>query len=824
MIRPTPSSANRQETLDGIVFDSLRPVASILSGVFFLFALVDLLVWGPDGFWLQFGSNVVLGCLLLVGALAFKRWHPAVRWSHPIAMALAGCVWIRVATHMFSAPPDYSVANMSLYILTAGCFLLSNRWFSVLVSVALGSWLLHAVRHGFPEHYAQNVYPLIGAAIMAYVVMNVRIASYLKFHALRREDEKLRRRLARALELLKAREELMREVADTAPVMIGTIDNKGRFTYVNRGWLEFVGSTEDDQLGYDWFNTVHPADRRRWLRTYRQAVKSGHEFKIELRIRQPAGGYRWVVGHARPWRAPNSQADGFIVSAIDIDDRKLAEQQLRESEARLQQILDNTSSVIFIKDLEGRYITVNRQYEQLYHVSRDDIRGMTDYDLFSREVADKLLANDRRVIETGNLLEAEETVPHDGEPHIYLAVKFLLRDATGDPYAVCGIALDITARKLAERALRESEARFRRLFEANIIGVLFTDNAGNVTHANDAFLELTGHARSNLPIPWRDFSPSHGGDKDALVAERLVRDGHVDPSELDMLRADGTTVPVLLGGALLAQRDCVAFVLDLSEHRAADEQIRRLNVELQHASRLSMMGEMAAGLAHEVHQPLGVISNYANGCSLRLSRDRISREELRACMQKISNEAVRAGTILKRIRAFIQKREIQKRSADLNTIIQEALQLAKLDSRRGNVDIRFEPKDLPAVTMDSIQITQVVLNLVLNGIEAMAEHPGRRELTIEARESREDAETIEVVVSDTGPGLSPELQDRIFDQFFTTKEGGLGMGLAISRSIVEAHNGRLQVTTNASGGCTFRFTLPVAVFAEPVPADAESLS
>jgi len=818
MDEPTLSRAERRQALDGLLLDSLRLVAFWLGWIYLLFAALDLVISDGARLWFQFGLTVATGCILLVTAYALDRWRPPAAWAHPLAMLISAAVLFRVLTHMWTSPPGYSTSNISLCILSAGCFLLSNRWLAALVLALLGSWVWVALRGDFLPANSGHLYPLLGASVVSFLVLNVRISSYTRFHELREADGRLRKQLADTLEVLKSREEGVRKMADTAPVIIGTLDRKAKCTFVNQGWLDFVGGTADEQLGYAWFKAVHPDDGRRWLRHYRRTMRMGKEFEVELRIRRPDGNYRWVAGHARPWQSLNSQSDGFIVSAIDIDDRKRAESRLQESETRMQQILDNTTSVVFVKDLEGRYLLINHQYEELFHVSRNEVQGMDDYDLFPREVAEHVRANDRQVALTGQLVEVEETVPHDGVPHTYIAVKFPLKDANGKTYAVCGIATDITARKTAEEALRHSEARFRRLFEANIIGVAFTDNDGNVTGANDAFLDMTGYARADLPVGWRAFSALDAVNGEAAV-EHLLRDGFVEPRERELLRKDGQAVPVMIGAALLdrAKYECVAFVVDLTERKQADEQIRQLNVELQHASRLSMMGEMTAGLAHEVHQPLSVITNYATGCSLRLKRDGLDKDELLDCMQKISAEAVRAGTILKRIRGFIQKREMQRRPADLNAIVKEALQLARLDSRRQRVDIHFEPADIPQVVIDGIQLTQVILNLVLNGIEAMADWTGRRELTVTLRRRGEDS--VEVVVSDTGPGVPPEFRDSVFEQFFTTKPEGLGMGLSISRSIVEAHNGRMWVTSNDDGGCAFHFILAL-----PQPIAAQSPS
>jgi signal transduction histidine kinase len=236
---------------------------------------------------------------------------------------------------------------------------------------------------------------------------------------------------------------------------------------------------------------------------------------------------------------------------------------------------------------------------------------------------------------------------------------------------------------------------------------------------------------------------------------------------------------------------------------------RQHQTELAHAARLHTLGEMAAGLAHELNQPLAAIVNYGRGCALRLRAGEVEREQLIEVIEEMSEQALRAGEVLRRIREFARTGALHRERLDPAELVREAARLAEVDARRLGVAMRLESSATPPVEVDRIQVEQVILNLVRNGFEAMeAPARGLRELSI--RTSTTAHGEVEISVSDTGAGLPEGVAARVFDPFFTTKPDGLGLGLAISRSIIEAHGGRLW-TSNGGPGATFHFTLPPAV-------------
>jgi PAS domain S-box-containing protein len=368
-----------------------------------------------------------------------------------------------------------------------------------------------------------------------------------------------------------------------------------------------------------------------------------------------------------------------------------ANEALRNSQHLLQGILDNSTAMISVKDLQGRYLLVNHGYERLFHASSESLVGKTIFDLLPAEHAHRVCASDQRVVAGGKVLETEESIPHDDGLHTYIVIKSPLRDAENKPYAICSIATDITDRK-------------------------------------------------------------------------------------------------------------------------------RLQADLTRASRLSSMGELSASLAHEISQPIAAAVTNANSCLLWLSREQPDLEEARAAAARIVQSGKRAGEIVKRVRQLFKQDTLERELVDLNEIIQEMVLLLHSEAIQYRVLVPTElAANLPAVRGDRVQLQQVLMNLMLNSIDAMKDMDGKREITIQSQQ--EDGQVL-ISVSDTGVGLPPEQADKIFSAFFTTKTHGTGMGLRISRSIIESHGGRLWAVANSPRGARFCFTLPSnGVTCDPVMSE-----
>jgi PAS domain S-box-containing protein len=365
------------------------------------------------------------------------------------------------------------------------------------------------------------------------------------------------------------------------------------------------------------------------------------------------------------------------------------------------------------------------------------------------------------------------------------------------------------------RDLADREGRIRRLVDANIIGIFICDIEGRIHEANDAFLRMVGYDREDLvssTIRWTDLTPPEWRERDRQeLLPILMTTGRLQPFDKEFFRKDGSRVPVLIGVAIFEEggSQAVTFVLDLTERKHAADALREVQTELAHANRLSTMGQLAASIAHEVNQPIGAARNNANAALRFLARDIPDLAEVKESLECIVNDSYRAGNIISRIRDQVQKVPPRMEGVGLNDALEEVMALLRgeLSKHRVSVQTRLAV-GLPPVHGDRVQLQQVMLNLVVNAIEAMAGMDDDvRELVI--RTESDPSGGVRVAIADSGPGVAPDDFARIFNSFHTTKEGGVGIGLSICRSIVDAHEGKLWVEANQPRGAVFRLTLPV---------------
>jgi PAS domain S-box-containing protein len=362
--------------------------------------------------------------------------------------------------------------------------------------------------------------------------------------------------------------------------------------------------------------------------------------------------------------------------------------------------------------------------------------------------------------------------------------------------------------------LGEREARIRRLVDSNIVGISIWDFQGRILEANQALLEMLGYSREDVisgRIRWTELTPAEWRDADDRAMAELKAAGTVRPREKEYFRKDGSRVPVLLGATTFGdgQDEGVAFVLDLTDRKHAEQALRDMQTNLAHVVRITTLGELTASIAHEVNQPLAAVVANAEACLRWLDRGTPDLAAARRSVEWIIDDGNRAGDVIRRVRALANKTSIEKVPLDVNDVVREVIPLVQRELTSQQVSLRMELA--PALSMilgDRVQLQQVIINLVMNGIEAMQSVTDRpHELVI--RSGRDDAHGVLLSVTDCGVGISAENEDRLFDAFFTTKSGGMGMGLSICRSIMEAHGGRLSASGNEGPGATFQFVLPV---------------
>jgi two-component system, LuxR family, sensor kinase FixL len=423
-----------------------------------------------------------------------------------------------------------------------------------------------------------------------------------------------------------------------------------------------------------------------------------------------------------------------------------------------------------------------------------------------------------RSVETGCSFDMQYRVNGQSPSRQWVRARgSIVRDEQGVPRHLSGIMIDIDDQKQVEEALRTRESHLHSILETIPDAMIVIDGNGIMQFFSSAAERQFGYSEQeaigqnvSILMPNPDRSRHDGylaryrstGERHIIGVGRIVtgqrKDGTTFPMHLSIGEMQSGGVPYFTG-----------FVRDLTDQQQTQARLQELQSELVHVSRLSAMGEMASALAHELNQPLAAISNYMKGSRrlLAASSDP-SRSKIENALDRAAEQAIRAGQIIRRLRDFVSRGESEKRVESLSKLVEEAGALGLAGAREQGVQLRFNlnpQHDL--VLVDRVQIQQVLVNLFRNALEAMAQSPQRQLI---ASNTLVADEMIEIAVSDTGSGFQDDVKQNLFQTFFTTKETGMGVGLSISRSIIEAHGGRMWAEGNASGGATFRFTLPAA--------------
>lgn len=470
-------------------------------------------------------------------------------------------------------------------------------------------------------------------------------------------------------------------------------------------------------------------------------------------------------------------------------------------------------------NLQTLELTWSEAARQLFGVSNND---PVSYDLF----LSLLEPDDRSRTEQAIHAAAENGSPLDlsyplrkpsGSTHWVRVRGSVIQEPGGIQRYLSGIVFDVDEEKQLERTLRTREGHLQSILETVPDAMIVIDGNGIMqffsTAAERQFgylqREVTGKNVSMLmPEPDRSRHDAYlarylsTGERHIIGIGRIVtgqrKDGTTFPMHLSVGEAQSGGVPYFTG-----------FVRDLTEQQQTQARLQELQSELVHISRLSAMGEMASALAHELNQPLAAISNYMKGSRRLLAGSSDpNRVKIENALDRAAEQAIRAGQIIRRLRDFVARGESEKRVESLSKMIEEAGALGLAGAREQGVRIKFNlDPGYDLVLVDRVQVQQVLVNLFRNALEAMAQS---RERELIASNKPVEDDLIEVSVSDTGHGFADEVEENLFQTFFTTKETGMGVGLSISRSIIEAHGGKMWAESNHAGGATFRFTLPAA--------------
>jgi PAS domain S-box-containing protein len=498
----------------------------------------------------------------------------------------------------------------------------------------------------------------------------------------------------------------------------------------------------------------------------------------------------------------------------EITERRRAEAAVRASEERWRRLFEASSAGMALNDLSGKYIATNSAFQNMLGYTDDELKALTAIDIThpdDKSATEAVFADYKSGARQENHVD-KRYVKKDGTP-LWVNVTSTFVPATdSSPPMLQGIYINIDDRTRAEQALRVSEERWRTIFETSSVGIATSDENLHVSTANAAFQRMVGYSESELRrMRWIDLT--HEDDRGAT--ENLVRsllDGELLAYNMEKRyrRKDGELIWVnVYNTHVPATATTPAFfpaiILDITDRVYAQAALQRSQAELARVARVTTVGELATSIAHELNQPLAAIVASSNACRRWLEGQNFNRAK--ESLERVIADADRACEVIKRVRSLTSNATPERVAVNINLVLKEVLAIARGELQVKQVSLQVELNDdVPAVAGDKVQLQQVVLNLVMNAIDAMAVVTDRRRtLTIRSQRGN-DGEAL-VTVQDSGAGIDAANTERIFQAFFTTKPGGMGMGLSISTSIMEAHGGRLWAWANPCG-TAFHFSLP----------------
>src|SRR5215469_3762664 len=502
----------------------------------------------------------------------------------------------------------------------------------------------------------------------------------------------------------------------------------------------------------------------------------------------------------------------FGTSMNDVDRETSNGQAMR----LLAAIVQSSEDAIISKTLEGRVTSWNKAAERIFGYAAEEMLGQPISLLAPTGRVDEMRRILDRIGEGGRVDHYEtERRRKDGKIIQIALTVSPIRDQAGRVVGASKIARDVTAAKLAASALSEREAHLHSILDAVPDGMVVIDERGIIQSfsatAERMFSYTAEEVRGRnvsvlMPSPYRENHDGYIARYLSTGERRIIGLGRVVTGQ----RKDGGTFPIELAEGEVrgeGRRLFTGFVRDLTERQHTLRRLQELQSELSHVSRLTEMGQMASALAHEINQPLTAATNYLQAAHLLLARgDSVAIERTANLIDNTSAQVTRATQIIRQLRDFLRKGETEQGAEDIGKVIEEGIALAMIGAKERGVRVHVRAaSQIPLVLIDKVQIQQVVVNLIRNAVEAM-EGSEHRELTISVAMVEDGM--VKISVGDTGPGIAREVADRLFQPFVTTKLQGMGVGLSICRSIIEAHNGKLWVEPNPEGGTIFHFTVP----------------
>jgi PAS domain S-box-containing protein len=616
-------------------------------------------------------------------------------------------------------------------------------------------------------------------------------------------------------EAQRERERESRLIVDSIPGLVALLSAGGELEVANRQIFEYFGQTLEELKRWGTTDVVHPDDLPHLIDVFTASIGSGTPYDILQRFRRSDGIYRWFQNSGFPLRDANGQIVRWCVLLTDVDDQKRAEEALRESERNLKLIIDTSPALAWSAWPDGSAEFFNHHYLDFIGFSAEQASGWGWTAAVHPEDLDGLAATWQRIMASEAPGEAEARMRRrDGEYRWFLFRTNPLRDDSGTIVKWYGVNTDIEDRKRAEVELRrayDSFADAQRLsktgnFTADIVvdDHIWSDELYRIFEI-DPSTKITVQAvrdiihPEDLPAFDAGFTRSLGGvDFDQVF--RIVPVSR----NVKHVHAVGRLIERVAGRPLF-----IGAIQDVTERVVAADALNQARSELAHVTRVTTLSALTASIAHEVNQPLsGIITNASTGLRM-LDADPPNLDGARETVRRTLRDGNRAAEVITRLRALFSKKDFTLELVDLNEATREVITLSLSELQRNRITLQSElTDDLPHVIGDRVQLQQVILNLLRNASDAMVDvHDRERQLLIKTE--RENGDRVRLTVRDAGVGLPPQDPSSLFDPFSTTKSDGMGVGLFVSRSIIERHKGHLWAEPNDGGpGATFSFSIP----------------
>jgi len=718
-----------------------------------------------------------------------KAWRSA-------AQLLLGGIGLALLTFVcFRLGLNLATTSFSFLILIALLSLMGGLFGSVVLSIiAVGTLNFFFTQ---PLFSLRMEYPQDILALIAFLTTSVIVSS-------------LTAKLSKVAEELRQGEAQWREVFEHNPAMYFIIDPGGTVLSVNAFGAAQLGYTVNELVGQTVLNVFFEEDREVVQKHFAVCLANlGQSNSCEVRKIRKNGTVLWVRENAKALRRSDKQLNVLIVCE-DITEHYEAGIEL----ARLGSIVASSEDAIISKGLDGRITSWNAGATRIFGYQATEIIGQP----ITRIIPPELHAEEPEILtrlRRGERIESYETVrvAKDGR-RIDMAVTVSpMFDKSGNLVGASKVGRDTTERQRRIEELRRSEAYLAEAQRISHTGSFGWNVAtGEIAWSEETFriFECDGALKPTMDLMLTRVHP----DDRARVRQFLEHvsvNGEVLDFEHRLLMPGGSIKHLhVVAHAVKDASDKLEFVgavMDITAIRRAEEELNQVRAELARVARVTTLGELTAAIAHEVNQPLTGLASSGNACLHWLSGETPNLQAARNSVERMINASNRAGEVISRIRAMVQKSSTSRDWLKINDTIFEVIALIRSEIQGNSILLRTElSNDVPLIYGDRIQLQQVILNLLMNAIEAMSAIGEHRELLV--RSVKDDSNGVLVEVRDSGPGLDQTTLDRLFEAFYTTKTHGMGMGLAISRTIIATHGGRLWATPDSPRGAIFRFTLP----------------